>query len=153
MCALACVRERVTCLTLCHIPDIPDSRSDHDVNRCDPNLSFSRGLFLEGYRFVRHRSIPFIILCSCGRCCRSASVRHNLPPSGFTTSKTNRIPVPSDPPEPMELAVHCTYEQYQTPQTTSSQYASFMSGEGALPDKLPRLGDEEESGRGRTRVP
>jgi|SRR6266850_255090 len=146
--ALSCVSEGATCLTLCHITDVPDSRSDHDVNRCDPNISFSRGLFLEVYRSVRHRSIPFIILCSCGRCCRSASVRYNLPPSGFTTSKTNRIPVPSDPPEPMELAVHRTYEQYQMPQT--SRYASFMSGEGPLPDKLTRLGDDKS---GPTRVP
>jgi len=77
-----------------------------------------------------------------------ASVRHNLPPSGFTTSKTKRdltLPVPS---EPVEVAMHNIYEQSQTPKT--NQHISCTSQEGPPRDKLTRLGFDDES---RTLVP
>ena len=133
------MRERKGCLSKsqhCYITDVPDSRNDYYVNGCDPNISLSHGLFLEIHRYVRRRSIPSLRSVQCGPCHRSASARYNLPPSGFMTSKNNRIPIPSVPPGFMESVMHSTYEQYQTPQT--SQHASFISGEG-LPDNLTRL--------------
>jgi hypothetical protein len=39
--------------------DLPVSPNNYDINRCDPNLSLFRGLFLKVYRHVRHDSIPF----------------------------------------------------------------------------------------------
>ena len=139
------MRERATCLTLCRITDVSDSRNDHNVNRCDSDLSLSGRLFLEVYGIVRHLPIPFIALCSVWSIHRSASVCHNLPPGRLTTSKAYSIPVPSGPPVPMEVVVHSTYEQSQTPQT--SRHSSFMIGEGLLQDKSTGLGlvDDVES--------
>jgi len=91
--------------------------------------------FTELYDTVSSLSL---LSAQCGRCRRSACVRHNLPPSGFTTSKTNSVPAPSVPPEPMDVVMLSTYEQSQTPQT--SQYASCTSGQELPGDKSTRLG-------------
>jgi len=61
-------------------------------------------------------------------------------------SKTNRIPVQPIPLETVEVAIHKTYEQYRTPQT--STHASSVSGGGYLHDKPAELGFSYDVERG-----
>jgi hypothetical protein len=64
--------------------------------------------------------------------------RANGPLPVAFTAKTNTVPAQSFTLQTGEVAIHKTYEQYQTSQI--SQDASFISGEGSPYDKPGGLG-------------
>jgi hypothetical protein len=52
-------RTETTGLTLLRITDVLSPHNNHDINRGDPNLSLSGGLFLKDYGHVRHDPILY----------------------------------------------------------------------------------------------
>ena len=128
--------------------DVQHSRNDHDIDRCDSDLSFSDGCFNGAYGSVRRHSIPFFFCTHCGQCRRRViddrDRANTSRPIAFAPPKSNRVPVHSITLGTAGVAVHC--EQYQTSQT--NQDCSPIGGQGSLRDKSASPGLDYNVERG-----